>query len=480
MATTPSTSSSAPLTISNSKPDFDSILLQLQLFVKARGSWNDLLTQSTGQTLLEAAAAVGAFNQQGVEIAFREAFFTAVRDSSVYAITSMLGVRLSRKAPAVVSVKLKRTNSSVDVIPEMSQFTVGGMQFYNRNNIVFNSDTMIVSLYEGQVKTKVFQGDTTPFREVLLGEPNFVVSNIDVKVKVANTTTNQSVPWSKSHDGIWLVGPNETVFQDFTNGSGDVILRFGNGEHGAIPGLGYSIVVDYAVTSGSAGNNGGTGLPVAYPADSSVTGITQNAVAGGADEKSAEFYRAVAPYIFRSKNRAVTSTDYRAIALSYPDVASVIVQTQKDIAPNDLRWMNVVRICVLPDSAEQFNEQQWLNFEKYMLSRVHAAVHLQLINPTKIKVNITIRVAVTANARPSDVENLVRVNIQTLFARDSEALGRKITQSDLIEAANISGVDYVELVSPKQDLMPLSPLSWFSAENVNITTFITERRFSKN
>lgn len=477
MATTVNTQ---PLTLSNSRPDFDSILLQLQLFVKARGSWNDLLTQSTGQTLLEAAAAVGAFNQQGVEIAFREAFLTAVRDSSIYAIAAMLGVRLSRKAPAIVSVKLKRNGSDVDVIPEMSQFTVGGVQFYNRSNIVFNADTMIVTLYEGQVKRKVFQGDTTPFREILLSEPHFVVSNIDVKVKVENNTTKETTPWSKSHDGIWLVGPNETLFQDFTDGSGDVVLRFGNGEHGAIPGLGYNIIVDYALTSGSLGNNGGTGLSVAYTGDSSITGITQNAVTGGADEKSAEFYRAVAPYIFRSKNRAVTPTDYRAIALSYPDVASVIVQAQKDIAPNDLRWMNVVRICVLPTSDEQFNEQQWANFEKYMLSRVHAAVHLQLINPTKIKVNITMRVAVTADARPTDVENIVRVNIQQLFARDSESLGRKITQSDLIEASNISGVDYVELVSPKQDLMPLSPLSWFSADNVTITTFITERRFSKN
>jgi hypothetical protein len=451
------------------------------MYVKAKGSWNDLLTQSAGQTLLEVGAAVGAFNQQGIEIAFREAFLTAVRDSSIFAIAAMLGVRLSRKSPAVVTVKLTRAGPGVSAIPEMSQFTVGGKLFYNRNSIVFETDTVVAFLYEGQVVTQQFTGETTPFREIILNEPGFQVSNTDVIVSVVNTATAESDRWNKIHDGIWIAAANATVYQDFTDGAGDVVLRFGNGEHGGIPGLGYVINVTYARTSGALGNNGGSGLAVAYNTGAdAVTGTTQNSINGGSDEKPASFYRSVAPYIFRAKNRAVTATDYRAIAQAYPGVASVTIQSQRDIAPRDLRWMNVIRVCVLPESTDKFNDVQWKNFRSYMESKVHAAVQLMCIDATKISTSLVIRIAVNSDARPNELEAIVRMNIQNLFRKDVDSLGRRIAQSDIVEACNIPGVDYVEMVSPKADLMPLSPLSWFSPDNITITPFFTERRFSKS
>lgn len=87
-----------PLKLSDTSPDFESLVLQLQLFLDSKGTWSDVLPSSLGQTLIEMMAAVGAFNQFAIESALREAFLTtAKRQSSVYAVARMLGVRLVRK-----------------------------------------------------------------------------------------------------------------------------------------------------------------------------------------------------------------------------------------------------------------------------------------------------------------------------------------------------------------------------------------------
>mgnify|MGYP006907741706 CR=1 FL=1 len=103
-----------PLKLSDTSPDFESLVLQLQLFLDSKGTWSDVLPSSLGQTLIEMMAAVGAFNQFAIESALREAFLTtAKRQSSVYAVARMLGVRLVRKSPASVSVNLQRGGSTV-------------------------------------------------------------------------------------------------------------------------------------------------------------------------------------------------------------------------------------------------------------------------------------------------------------------------------------------------------------------------------
>ena len=128
-----------PLKLSTVKPDFDSILLQLQLYLQAKGTWSDLYTSGTGETLMEMMAAVGTLNQFAIESAAREGTLTtAVRDSSIYAITRMLGVRIHRKSPSGVSVKLTRKDSTfADSIATFTQFDINGAGFFNRNPLMF-------------------------------------------------------------------------------------------------------------------------------------------------------------------------------------------------------------------------------------------------------------------------------------------------------------------------------------------------------
>lgn len=481
---------SVPLQLSQTKPDFESLVLQLQLFLNSRATWSDLLTSSTGQTLIEMMAAVGAFNQFAVEVAAREGFLhTAIRESSIYAITRMLGVRINRKNPAGCDVTLNRVGDTTlpVLIPKFTQFTVNGQPFFNRFPITFlagKSSSEAAKLYEGTVKVQTIAADSTTFREIYLNEQGFTVSDQDVQVELQNTAIGTSELWSSIDDGIWTAGPEDAVYYDSTSGMGDTVLAFGDGYSGKLPGVGHNLVITYAVTNGAVGNNGGRNLDVALSSDPTIKGVTTSAITGGADEKSPSYYKFIAPHLYKARKRAVTPSDYRAIASSYPGVASITIQTQKDIAPHDLRWMNMVRICVLPQEGDAWTESEWQSFIDWFENKKHAAVRISKYNPTKVVKDVEVTLALKANASPEEVIPKVDANIRALFARNVSTLGKRISIFDIMDAAT-EEVDYMLVTKPTEDMVPLddkgkaNPLMYFELGNLKITARYSERSSSK-
>jgi hypothetical protein len=260
-----------------------------------------------------------------------------------------------------------------------------------------------------------------------------------------------------------------------------VILSFGDGYSGMLPSIGSTIEVSYIVTSGSIGNNGGANTEVQCVEFPNINGLTLTKVSGGADEKPASYYKVMAPYIFRAKKRAVTPMDYKAISSDYPGVSSVAIQTQKDIAPGDLRWMNVVRICILPQESDSFTPSQWKEFKTWFKLKAHAAVEIAEYNPVKKVVNIELTLALKASAIPEEVVNEAENNIRALFAREVHTLGKRIAVSDLIDASHLETVDYVQIQSPLNDLVTDSvrgkptPLQYFEIGTLKISTRYSER-----
>lgn len=477
----------ASLTLSTVKPDFESLVLQLQIFLNSRATWSDLLTSSTGETLIEMMAAVGAFNQFAIESAAREGFLSsAVRASSIYAITRMLGVRITRKTPAGTDVTLTRTGDLTYplVIKRLTQFTVDGRPFFNRSSATFAAGSFVSAdlvLYEGQIRTQVIAADSSTFREIYLNEPGFVVSDSDIEVVLTNPMLGTSELWSPIIEGIWTANPEDRVYYDATSGDGDVVLAFGDGHSGYLPALGNNINITYAVTLGSTGNVGGGGLVVALSTNPAIKGVTKNQITGGADEKSPTYYKSTAPYIYKARNRAVTPGDYKAIASSYPGVASVSVQTQRDIAPGDLRWMNVIRLCVLPENADALTSSEWDVFMKWFESKRHAAVDTQRYDPRKVMADVEVILFLQSPGSPAELVPQVEERIRALFAKDKNTLGRRIAVSDIDRACELDLIDYVQIVSPKKDLALLNErgttdiLSYFALGSLKIGVQYSER-----
>lgn len=137
-----------PPTISAVTADFYDVLTQLQEHIRVEDTWKDFYVSSTGKTLLDVCASIGAFLQSSIQIAFRESFIqTANRSSSVYAATRMLGVKITRKTSAKVKTWLVRSIASGTTnIPAYTQFSVGGKSFFNANEIIFPNGEALIPL----------------------------------------------------------------------------------------------------------------------------------------------------------------------------------------------------------------------------------------------------------------------------------------------------------------------------------------------
>jgi hypothetical protein len=369
------------------------------------------------------------------------------------------------------------------MLPKFTQFTVGGAQYFNRAPVIFeaNSATATTRLFEGTLKVQTFDADSTAFREIYLNEPGFVVSNQDVEVVLISNADRTPELWTVTSDGIWTAGAEDKVYYDATSGDGDCIIAFGDGYSGYLPAIGSKIQVSYIITNGSVSNNGGSGLEVTCNEFNTISGVTTSKTSGGSDQKDASYYKSMAPYIFRAKKRAVNPQDYKAIASEYPGVAAVAIQAQKDIAPGDLRWMNVVRICLLPQEEDAFTKAEWADFKRWFKTVCHTAVEIQEYNPEKKVVNIEVALALKAAALPEEVVPQVEANIRGLFTREIHTLGKRISVSDIMDAAMLDSVDYAQIVSPTLDLVTdifngkATVLQYFEIGTLKIHTRYSER-----
>lgn len=184
--------------LSTITPDPEDIVTQLQIQLGSKNSWKDLLTSAVGQTILEFVAAVGANDQYAIERVFKEMFpQTARLDSSIYAITRLLGVRLQRKNPAYMqTVQFVNTGASI-LIPEYSQFSVGGYSLFNRVSLTVPTGTTNFTLYEGEVRSAPYTATGNSFQTIISNETGFVIAEEDIVVRLNNVF----IPRTTS--GLW-------------------------------------------------------------------------------------------------------------------------------------------------------------------------------------------------------------------------------------------------------------------------------------
>jgi hypothetical protein len=123
------------------------------------------------------------------------------------------------------------------------------------------------------------------------------------------------------------VGPDTPGFVVEVERGGTVFLRFGDGVNGMRPEPGAVFRANYRVGVGTIGNVGRDTIALI-----DTTGIDPAAVLniervtnplpawGGVDPETLDHIRQAAPYAFRTQERAVTTGDYRAVALQYAGV----------------------------------------------------------------------------------------------------------------------------------------------------------------
>lgn len=429
--------------VSRVLPDFQDLANQLANVLSNTDTWRDRLTSSTGQTLVELISAIGAYDQYAIESGLQEAFpVSAKNDSSLYAIASMLGVRIARKSPAAISVSMSVAAGTL-VIPPYSQFSGAGSVWFNRTAISLTTSPATFTLYQGQVIVTTINGLGTDFQAFVSQEQGFTVSNTDVLVSMNNV----QIPLLTS--GLWNAKGTAGV-QDATLPDGRLILLFGNLLYGTKPSVSDVVVITYVQTSGADGNQPVVnGQRLTYLSNTSVTVVGTSDPTGGASEPSAILFKSIAAPLFGAFGAAVTKRQYVSTVQGYPGVIDGITFAQREINPGSLKWMNVIKIILLTSSS--WTDAQKQTFIDTVQDNTMYAPRVILEDPQPQTVNLQLRIF-CKNTAPSltQVQTDVANAMTSLFLPRPGYLGFDIHLADIISVAEQANtnIDYVILDSP--------------------------------
>lgn len=432
--------------LSNISPNFSDLVSQLQAELSTKDSWKDRLTTSTGQTIIELLAAIGAYSQYSIESAFQEDWPQSAKNaSSIYAASNFMGVRVNRKSPA--SITLQLTASGTVTLPVNSQFVGAGTYWFNRNSYTLGTTPTSVILYQGQIQTHEFKGLGSDFQAFVSTEPSFVVSNTDVTLAVNGV----SIPVTS--DGLWTK-PGSPGVQDLTLPSGQLMLLFGNNTYGTLIGTNDNCLATYALTMGIDGANIPTiGQVITLGTDATVTGVCNSQASGGGAETNYVVYKNITPALFGAFSNSVTASQYKRLPLQYPGVLDAQTYAQREISPFALTWMNVIKVCLL--TSAHMSDTDWQDFETWYQERTMYSTRIYRQDPVPSPITVTARVFCKNFANLTQVTTNSTDAINKLFQLRQGIIGLDVYRSDIINAIMQadSNIEYVILDSPTFDLI---------------------------
>lgn len=436
----------ADIILSTVSPDHADIVSQLQTALLTRDSWKDRITSSTGQTLIEFQAAIGAYDQFAIESAFQEVFPESAKNAnSIYAAAEFLGVRTNRKIGATVTVSL---SSPVNVtIPVYSQFLGGGTFWYNKTALNITSTPATFTLTQGKVVQVSTTGLGTDFQSFVTEEDGFVVHDQDVLVKINNV--NQYV----TTDGLWT-RPSLDGIQNKTLPDGRALLLFGNSLYGSKPTATDIIDITYIVTQGSDSNNLPiSGRPVTLDTDPTVTGTFTVLPSGGGSQSPFLVYKNITPALFGSFNSSVTAAQYKRLPLQYPGVIDAQTFAQREVNPKALAWMNVIKVCLLTNTP--FSGPQFAAFEDFFLRNTMYSTRIYRQDPIPVNVDIDVDVFCANFSNLSEIKQKVEDALDALFAPRQGIIGLDIYLSDIYDAIEKAdaNIKYILRRTPTTDIV---------------------------
>jgi hypothetical protein len=468
------------ISLSNIDTDFEAYKEKLRtyLIANAPDTWNNALAVGTGDILLSLAAYVGVTDLLSIEAALQETSPDTARSSkSILNIARTIwGIHLQRKIPASIPCTLTNTSGESLTIAKYSQFTINGVNCFNRAAINLSPNSSAsVTLYQGTVTSESRTTTGIINERFYLGTSGdaFGISDLDLYCIVNNTEE-----YTKTTEGLFKAGDNGSkVFYENSLPTGEVEVLFGDGFYGKLPTTNSQLEFIYVNTIGKATN--GTlpiGSTVSYLANPVVTGITTGAASSGEDPKDPEFYRVHGAYLRSADVRGggVTRPQYKAIALTYPGVIDCNLLGQAETYPADKAYMNVVTAVILANPL--FTSSQFQDFVTFMKTKTIDNLEFLQLNPTAVNRTINVVLYCTSKADPNSVKLAVQTALQSLQTLRLGSLGFSIYRSDIEKrirdaVGDPTLLDYFALSSPNDTIVQKN-------EYVNFTSITVESYYS--
>lgn len=342
-----------------SELDFDTIKANLIEYFKNSGDaefadWD--YSGSAVNTLIDVLAHNTHYNAMTAHMAVAESFIDSAQlRSSVVGSAKLLGYTPRSFTPPTAYIDISLQVS--DTLPNPGQSIVLDREDtafkvqYNNDPYIFipdesiklvqdESDTYLYTaqnarIVQGLLRKKKFQKktkDTSASYEI--DDANIVTTSLIVRVYDNEGSTQAPIVYHP-FDDINELDESSPVYFLNENYKGKYEISFGNGTIGKELGPLNVIEIEYLVSQGDAAN-GASGPFVIQQTNPDYTySIETKAIAsGGSQKESTDSIRLAAPASFVTRDRAVTSDDYKNIILRhFPGIQSVSVWGGEDNDP---------------------------------------------------------------------------------------------------------------------------------------------------
>jgi hypothetical protein len=447
-------------TIDYTNKDFQALRRAMLELARFRlPEWTDQSPSDLGAVLVDLFAYMGDIVLYYQDRIANESFLgTAVERRSVLNLLRLVGYELAPPVPSSVELTLlfkppPTGSSPIVTVPSGAQFQSVAASGNAPLTFEYLGPDLSIDLTSDQVSInaagkRVYVG--LPVLQSLAqptvvigsstGEPNqsFAIPSNPVILDTLVVEVNEGAGWVEwdrvtsllfNTDASGRVTLSNAEARDYfvEFDENDVcFVNFGDGTYGRRPPVGFNnIRATYRIGGGAAGN-----VPVASITNAKTTIPLLDSVtnplpaAGGADDESIDHGKQFGPLAFRSGQRAVTSSDYVALAQQAGGVAKV-----RAAAPN---W-NTVELYVAPvgDSLRPVPEELRRRLTSFFEDKRMAGTFVEILDAAPAPINISIEIVHDRRFRPEAVRQTVIDAVNDLLAFNNVDFGLPLYLSDV-------------------------------------------------
>lgn len=390
---------------------------------------------------------------------------TATQRESVLATANLLDYTPRTRTSATATVLLQNTGAAYVNIPASTAFTARSdsksFQAYSTSGACIPPLTSVsIPLAEGTQYTEEIlttSSNGTTGQRYTLSRSGVVTSSVIVYVYENGVTPTTYHFVSR----ITAATTGERAYATYVTADGTLQVIFGSALNGFSPPVGSKVTCTYVVSSGATGNlpgNSIVGFSTSAPTGISITSSTS--FTGGVDDESIDSMKLSIPVAVSAQNRAVTSTDFVALALQVPGVAKAAISFVPGLAQSASGGSvgTNASVTILPQIARS-DYLTTTDTSQVVSSALQAQVvgtiqPLALLGVTVLSattiswqgIDIQANVFVTDRFVQSWVQAAVITALNQLFDFDSVFFGQRLHIGQVYQLIlSVPGVDYCQV-----------------------------------
>ncbi len=301
---------------------------------KESPTFQAIYPSDTATSLVKTLASYGSMLQYQLVSAMANCYTdSAYSEAGIHQLAETLGNRLHGNISSEVHCTISRLNcfGKTALIPAGSKFTVGNLNFFNPNDIIFQNN--IDTIHD----IKLIQGvwlESDHITSGVSGEKLYFCENFKCNTNLVEVYVGGE-RWSVVDSFLPYVITDTTVESEMnvvvlrTDPDGRTYIKFGNNSNGIIPLSGTTVKIKYISNEGEDGNLNNNNLeiklstPLFFTGNNNVREQLQVKVyatttaSGGFNTQSLDVLRESSPYMFASGQRAIRRNDYKAMLLNH-------------------------------------------------------------------------------------------------------------------------------------------------------------------